>query len=416
MSDTHLSSPPIPAASPAPWIPLALLYLAFFALGMAGSMTSSLVPALRIIYRLDFRSAMMAQWLVLLVSGALALPVLHVLRRLGAFRTICSALAVLAAACVLIALTVALPPFAPVLGALAVLAAGTTALQVAGNPMTASLGAPEGSHARLVLAQAFNSLGVLGGAYLGATIMLAHADGSGASPHAPLVADGVRDAYGLVALATFLSLALFALGRTRFPGDTMPDRPAALSEALVSRWAWAGALAIALYVGAEGAIGSIIINFLHQPQVLNLSMEDAGKFSANLYWGGALAGRFAGSWLLIRFRAPHLLGMAGLAAATLCLTVATQQGAIAGYAALGIGLFNSIMFPTIFSLTLIRSKAPSSAVSSLLCTAIAGGALISIVVGEAADRIGMAKAFGVPMMAYLVIALFAWFTPRTNRG
>jgi FHS family L-fucose permease-like MFS transporter len=387
--------------------PYALMYLIFGALGLAGSMIGALVPALRVIYTLDFRAAMAAQWVVLIVSGILSLPILHLMRRVGAYATICLALGTMVAGCVTLSWAVGLPYYVLVLGALTIMTMGTTALQVAGNPLTAALGSPEKSHSHLAMAQAFNALGVLVGVHLGASVMLGQAGPASAAP----LASGVAFAYRFVAIIITAALGFFALGRRHFTPSSTLDRPAAMRQALHCRWAWAGALAMALYVGAEGAIGSILINFLHQPQVLNLPLREAGEDLANLYWGGALAGRFAGSWLLSRYPAPHLLLIAAAMAAGLCLLVAVSSGPVAGYAALAIGLFNSIMFPTIFSLTLARSQAPQSATSGLLCTAIAGGALISIMVGELADHIGIGQAFVVPMAAYVVIAIFAQRQP-----
>ncbi|WP_164852613.1 MFS transporter [Novosphingobium umbonatum] len=379
---------------------IALMYLAFFVLGLVGSMTGPLVPALRHIFALDFRQAMAAQWLVLVVIGALAWPAARLMQSWGVFRLLCLALGLMAAGCLAVSFAAGSGYFASVLLALAVIATGTTLLQVAGNPLTTALGAPEKSHARLALAQGFNSLGVLGGVHLGSSLMLGQD-----------AAQGVQLTYGILAVLTLAGLAMFLCGGKAFPTSALANETAAPSEALTSRWAWAGAAAIALYVGAEGAIGSIMINFLHQPHVLNLPMAEAGRASAKIYWGGALAGRFAGSWLLTRYRAPRLLGLMAALACALCLTVAVTQGPMAGYAALAIGLCNAIMFPTIFSLTLARSKAPASAVSGLLCTAIAGGALISILVGEMADHTGLAQAFLVPLVAYGLIALFAALKP-----
>jgi len=178
-------------------------------------------------------------------------------------------------------------------------------------------------------------------------------------------------------------------------------------DALRSRWAIFGAAAIGLYVGAEVSIGSIMINFLNQPHVLGLSLEDAGGYLANFYWGGALCGRIVGTLLLTRFRATWLLATCGVTAALLCITVVVSDGPLAGFAALAIGFFNSIMFPTIFTLTLERSGVSQSATSGLLCLAIFGGALLPIAVGSIADSFGLGTSFSVPLMAYIFIALFA---------
>jgi FHS family L-fucose permease-like MFS transporter len=176
-----------------------------------------------------------------------------------------------------------------------------------------------------------------------------------------------------------------------------------------------GALAIALYVGAEVSIGSIMINFLNQRQVLDLPFETAGGSLANFYWGGALCGRIAGTLLLTRIRADRLLAGCGVVAAGLCLTVLAGHGPLIGYAALAIGFFNSIMFPTIFTLTLERSNVSQSATSGLLSAAILGGALLPLAVGAIADRFGLSAAFAVPLLGYAFIAMFA-VAAREGRG
>jgi len=178
-------------------------------------------------------------------------------------------------------------------------------------------------------------------------------------------------------------------------------------EALHSPWAILGARAIGLYVGAEVSIGSIMINFLNQQSVLGLSFDDAGALLANFYWGGALCGRLVGTVLLTRVRATHLLAGCGITAGLLCVTVLSSHGTVAGYAALAIGFFNSIMFPTIFTITLERSGVSQSSTSGLLCLAIFGGAVLPLAVGTIADSFGLSAAFAIPLIAYLFIALFS---------
>jgi FHS family L-fucose permease-like MFS transporter len=182
---------------------------------------------------------------------------------------------------------------------------------------------------------------------------------------------------------------------------------AGMFEALRSRWAVFGAAAIGLYVGAEVSVGSIMINFLNQRSILNLPFDDAGAYLANFYWGGALLGRLIGTALLTRVPANRLLAACGLVAALLCLTVLTGRGPVAGYAALSLGFFNSIMFPTIFTITLERSGVSQSSTSGLLCLAIFGGAVLPMAVGSIADRLGLSASFIVPLAAYAFIAIFA---------
>jgi FHS family L-fucose permease-like MFS transporter len=159
-----------------------------------------------------------------------------------------------------------------------------------------------------------------------------------------------------------------------------------------------------------------MINFLNQPQVLGLPLEESGEYLANFYWGGALIGRLVGTLLLTRIRAARLLVACAFVAAALCLTVLASDGPVSGYAALAIGLFNSIMFPTIFTITLERSGVSHSATSGLLCVAIFGGAVLPMTVGATADRFGLGTAFIVPLAAYAVIAAFAIAARKSERA
>ena len=149
-----------------------------------------------------------------------------------------------------------------------------------------------------------------------------------------------------------------------------------------------------------------MINFLNQQQIMDLPLDAAGLYLANIYWMGALIGRFIGSVLLTRLPAPRLLLIAAGVASALCLVVALSDGRVAGFAALAVGLFNSIMFPTIFTITLERSGVSQASTSGLLCLAIVGGALLPYVVGQLADQASLSLAFLVPMLAYGAICAF----------
>ena len=297
--------------------------------------------------------------------------------------------------------------FWPILAALFVLAAGFTALQVAANPLAAELGSAQRSHFRLNFAQAFNSLGVVLGVHFGSLVMLG--DPVLRSSAAPIldparrmvVLDAVDRAYLIMAalLGVLLSYSSpFAASSSSAVPSQRGRVPAGMFEALRSRWALFGAIAIGLYVGAEVSIGSIMINFLNQRQVLDLPLEDAGGYLANFYWGGALCGRLVGTPLLTRIprRAParRLRHRRRTVVPGRC-SPATDP--MIGYAALAIGFFNSIMFPTIFTITLERSGVSQSATSGLLCVAIFGGALLPLAVGAIADRFGLDAAFAVPL-------------------
>lgn len=387
----------------------------FFAWGFISSNNDPLIVALRAAFTLDYTEALLTQIVFFLAFGLLSLPAAWITSRIGPVDMILASLTLMAGGCLLVVLSTNLAAFAPILAALFVLAAGYTALQVAANPLAAALGPPERSHFRLSFAQAFNSLGVVIGVHFGSLVMLADPAlrvGAGALDerrrHEVLLA--VDHAFLIMAGLLAALLIFFALQRrilTRAAPPHLPV-PAGMFEAMRSRWAIFGAAAIGLYVGAEVSIGSIMINFLNQPDVLGLSFEDAGLHLANFYWGGALLGRILGTLLLTRIPAARMLAACGLAAVLLCVTVLASDGAAAGYAALAIGFFNSIMFPTIFSLTLERSGVSQSATSGLLCLAILGGALLPIAVGAMADTFGLSASFVVPLAAYAFIATFAF--------
>jgi len=380
----------------------------FFAWGFITSNNDPLIVALRAAFSLNYTEALLTQIVFFLAYGLLSLPAAWLTSRIGPVDMILGSLATMAAGCLLVVVSTNYDAFAPILGALFVLAAGYTALQVAANPLAADLGSPDRSHFRLNFAQTFNSLGVVIGVHFGSVVMLGNSALHSGTRGALLGA--VDQAFVIMAALLSALLLFFVLLRPfleRVAAHQRPPRPEGMFDALQSRWAIFGAIAIGLYVGAEVSIGSIMINFLSQSQVLGLSFEDAGGYLANFYWGGALCGRIVGTLLLTRIKAARLLAICGLAATLLCLTVLLTTGPVAGFAALAIGFFNSIMFPTIFTLTLERSGVSQSSTSGLLCLAIFGGALLPIAVGSIADNFGLGTSFVVPMAAYSFIAIFA---------
>ena len=347
----------------------------------------------------------------------MSLPAAALLQKLGSNRTIMLALATMIAGCLIVQVTAVLTVFHVVLAGLFVLAAGLTVLQVAANPLAAALGPPASSHFRLTIAQAFNSLGVVVGVHVGSRIMLSgevfevQQAGTLSAPEQLAAIASVNAAFLTIAalLASLMCVYWMAQKRIeRAAEDESAGTTGSPFAALGSKWAIFGAAAIALYVGAEVSIGSIMINYLNQPETLGLSYDEAGTYLANLYWGGALVGRFLGSWLLTRIRASHLLTLAASGAVVMCLLVVFTSGPLAAYAALAVGLFNSIMFPTIFTLTLERSAASRAATSGLLCLAIAGGAPVPLLVGLIADTTSLSVAFFAPALAYVFITVFAW--------
>jgi FHS family L-fucose permease-like MFS transporter len=382
----------------------------FFAWGFITSMIDPLIAAVKGIYSLSYREALLTQFAFFISYGVISLPAAALLTKAGHVRTILLSLAAMLAACLIILLATFAETYSLVLFGLFVMGSGITALQVAANPLAAALGTPDRSHLRLVLSQAFNSLGTVIGPYLGAQLMLqgsAHQGGTVDAAARTEALGHIHTAFLVItALMTLLILFIW-VSRRRIEAASPPaEAYASPLGALGSRWGLFGAVAIFLYVGAEVSIGSLLGNYLHQPDVLDVPLQRGLELVA-LYWAGAMVGRFAGSALLLRFDAANLLGLFAAMAVGLCLFVFAVGGPVAGYAALSIGLFNSIMFPTIFTLTLERSTASHAATSGLLCLAIVGGAFLPQLYGNLADVRGIGFAYLVPAAAYAVIVTFA---------
>ncbi len=404
--------PTTPGGSKAAFVSVTTL---FFAWGFITSMIDPLIPSVRAIFSLSYAESMLTQFAFFMAYGVVSLPAAALVARTGYARSILIALAAMVAGCLVIPLATHLRTYELVLVALFIIASGITVLQVAANPLAAALGPPERSHFRLTFSQAFNSLGTVIGPYLGATVMLrggVFSDGAGTADAAAQQGESLRNIDTsfliIVALIVLLGVLMFRF-RARLDGAAPPPATGSTASplsALRSRWALLGATAIFLYVGAEVSIGSMMTNFLHGSDVLGVSIDRAGQL-VSLYWLGAMVGRFIGSALLTRIPAARLLAVAAGVAALLCLTVSQVGGELAAGAALSIGLFNSIMFPVIFTVTLERSTASSAATSGLLCMAIVGGAILPVLSGLIGDAAGLHAAFLLPMAAYACISLIA---------
>lgn len=390
----------------------------FFAWGFITSNNDPLIASLKASFSLSYLESSLTQFVFFLAYGLMSLPAASLINKVGNVKAILIALATMVAGCLIVQGVASYQSYAVILAALFVLAIGITVLQVAANPLVAALGPPESSHFRLTFAQTFNSLGVVIGVIFGSKIMLGDGVLKGGQAH---ITDSAERAVALGAVAHAFSLMAIFIGtmilfifwsRHRIEAAANASRSVengSVLDALKSRWAIWGAIAIGLYVGAEVSIGSFMINFLNQPDIFNVSKETAGDlYLAWFYWGGALAGRFIGSYLLTKIAAPKLLMFAASVATILCLTVAFTSGSIAGWAALAVGLFNSIMFPTIFTITLERAGVAQSSTSGLLCLAIVGGAVLPATFGLIGDNLSLSLAFLVPMLAYAFIAQFAF--------
>ena len=302
------------------------------------------------------------------------------------------------------------------LAALFVLASGITMLQVAANPYVTVLGPARTAASRLTLTQAFNSLGttvapalggllILSGATLGAD-QLAALPAAGQAAHKAAEAAAVQGPYLGLAAALATLAVLFAVAR--LPKITFGDSSSAADAkggAMAYRHLVLGAVAIFLYVGAEVSIGSFLINFLGESHIAGLSHADASKY-VSLYWGGALVGRFIG-FAVMRYVSPgKSLAVTSLGSILLVLTAVFGDGSVAMWAIIAVGLCNSIMFPTIFSMALHGLGKFTGQGSGILCMAIVGGAVVPLLQGSLADTAGLQPSFLLPAACYLFILYY----------
>ncbi|MBU1325336.1 MAG: sugar MFS transporter [Alphaproteobacteria bacterium] len=394
----------------------------FFAWGFATSLIDPLIAAVKKVFDLSFAEATLTASAWFIAYAVVSVPAAALLSRLGYSRSIISALAVMVLGCLIIPAATLVDEYMLVLLGLFVIASGVTLLQVAANPLVAALGSRKSSHARLNFSQFFNSLGTTLGPLLGSTVLLT----GGVFAAGAVVTEATRGEslrsidlafLGLGAVFAVVALFIFSARKKINAAAAASGGDAGVASplrAFGSKWALLGALAIFVYVGAEVTIGGLLTNFLNRPEILNLPEADAGRM-VSLYWGGAMVGRFIGALLLTRVKAGVLLAVNTAIAAILCLVVTQTSGTTAAYAAIAVGFFNSIMFPTIFTLTLERSSAPAPATSGLLCTAIVGGAVLPLIGGQIADVTGsLNPVFYVPLAGYLVLVAFAVMAARTR--
>ncbi|MFY9752398.1 MAG: sugar MFS transporter [Candidatus Acidiferrales bacterium] len=398
---------------------LSMVTTLFFMWGFLTSLNDILIPHLKSIFELNYAEAMLIQFAFFSSYFVFSLPSGKLIDAVGYKKAMVAGLFTMGAGAFLFIPAAMVPSFPFFLIALIVLAAGMTILQVSANPYVAVLGPERTAASRLNLAQAFNALGTTIGPLIGGFLIL------GAAPLAveqlhklsvpALQAYRVQQASSVKLPYLGFALALVLLGIImalfHLPTIRSVERSAGASAEGDSIWKHPhllfGALAIFVYVGAEVSIGSLLINYFHESFIANLTLEDASRYVA-FYWGGAMVGRFIGSALQQKIRASVLLGIAAIVAALLVCASMLTFGHVAMWTIIAVGLFNSIMFPTIFTLS-IEGLGPLTADGSgLLVAAIVGGAIIPLAQGALADRIGIHHAFFLPVICYLYIAFFGF--------
>lgn len=393
----------------------------FFIFGSITSINDVLIPKLKHLFSLSYAEAMLVQSSFFLAYFIVSIPAGLLIARIGYMRAATVGLLTMAAGSLLFIPATQVGMFVAFLGALFVLASGVTIVQVVANPLILLLGCSSTAHSRVTFAHAFNSLGTTVAPYLGAILILGTLNDVDPSvlPASALTAFLAQEAkvisntYAGIALALFVVAVMVWQQRKQLPANTRPERSnplAALSLLKRPRFSL-GAACLFFYVGAEVAIGSVLTNFLMQTSTFGFDPETAGKHVA-FYWGGAMVGRFIGAALLRKFAPGKLLSCAASTVIVLITVAASAQGPLAGWAILAIGLFNSVMFPTLFALASEGLGKRAAEGSGLICCAIVGGAIVPPLTGLAADLSTLSFALVVPAACYGAIAFYGWFARK----
>jgi len=421
MAITNVSSTAAPTTASGPAtsnkVALTVVTTLFFMWGFITVLNDVLVPHLKSIFDLTYAKVMLIQFAFFTAYFIFALPWAKVVDKVGYKMTMVLGLLTMGVGAFLFIPAASAPSYPLFLGALMVLAGGMTALQVAANPYVAVLGPPQTASSRLNLAQAFNSLGTTIGPFIGGILILTAAPKaievvrqmSAEAQQAYRIheASSVKLPYviiGLLLIVMAVSIAMFKL----------PAMPGAEKHGKLkgeSVWKHShlvlGAIGIFVYVGAEVSIGSFLINYLSQPNIGNLPEVKAAKY-VSAYWFGAMVGRFLGSAILQKIRSNTVLGFAALGASLLVFTTMLSSGHVAMWSIILVGFFNSVMFPSIFTLGIAELGPLTGDGSGLLIMAIVGGALIPFAQGWLADHIGIHHAFILPAICYLYIIYYAF--------
>jgi FHS family L-fucose permease-like MFS transporter len=398
------------------------VFALFFIFGGITSLNDIIIPKLKELFTLDHATAMLVQSAFFFAYALFSIPAAAIVRKAGYMRTASIGLVTMTLGCLAFIPASANASFPLFLGALFILGAGITIVQVVANPLISLLGKPESAAGRLTFAQGFNSLGTTLFPLVGSAIIL----GGLATVDPATLSGAALDAYraesSRTVVHTYIGLAIALLviagvvwtRRNRLNEEQEHSGGMFHAFTLLKRPRFAmGTACIFLYVGAEVAIGSLIVNYLMQPSVFGITDKAAGDH-VPFYWGGALIGRFIGAYILTRMSPGKVLAGAATGAIALLLISANTQGAVSGWSLLAIGLMNSIMFPTIFSLASEGLGKRAAEGSGVIATAIVGGAVIPYLTGSLADASNSLHfALTLPAVCYLLIAAYGLYARRS---
>lgn len=400
--------------------PLIIITILFFMWGLLTAMNDVLIPHLKNVYTLTYTQAMMVQFCFFFAYAVVSLPAGSLIKKIGYQNGAVTGLVIAGFGCFLF-YPASMSTYTVFLIAFFILAAGITVLQVAANPYVTVLGPARTASSRLNLTQAFNSLGTTIAPALGGLLILAAA-GEVLDPESlsemEVAAMKAKEAAAvqmpylvlagsLIALAVFFKLA-------KLPQISHDNDPADLSDAahmgekgsiFKQPHLILGALGIFMYVGGEVAIGSFLVNFFGEENIAGMKEHEAAAY-VSFYWGGAMIGRFIGFVVMRHVQPGKVLAFNCVAAIALVLAAVFFDGKLAMWAIIAVGLCNSIMFPTIFSMALHKLGSLTSQGSGLLCVAIVGGAIVPLLQGVLADTIGIQLSFLLPALCYGYILFY----------
>jgi FHS family L-fucose permease-like MFS transporter len=413
-----------PETSTSYTVPLAVVTTLFFMWGFLTCLNDILVPHLKPIFDLNYTQIMLIQFAFFGAYFLFSIPSAKIIDWIGYQRSMVVGLLTMGLGAFLFVPAASVPSYPLFLMALIVLAAGITCLQVAANPYVTVLGKSSTASSRLNLTQAFNSLGTFLAPFFGGLFILTAAPKTIQEIRA--MAPDALQAYRLHEAATVklpyvglgISLVLLAIAIGTFKLPKIPQAQHKVGEKVDdSIWMHPnlifGAIAIFVYVGAEVSIGSFLVNYFSQPEIGGFTEKVAASFVA-FYWGGAMVGRFIGSGLLQKMKTGYLLGICAVCAAALVTISMISTGHFAMWSIILVGFFNSIMFPSIFTLGVAELGPLTGDGSGIMIMAIVGGALIPLAQGAVADRIGIHHAFFLPVICYLYLLFFALSGSKPN--
>ncbi|OWP62049.1 glucose/galactose MFS transporter [Hymenobacter amundsenii] len=407
------AAPTAPGAETPNYTPaLASLTVLFFMMGFITCLNDILIPYLKAIFSLSYTQANLINLCFFGAYFVMGIPAGRLVQRIGYKGGMLTGFLIAALGAFLFYPAADSRSYGLFLGALFVLATGVVLLQVAGNPYVAILGPPQSAPARLTLTQAFNSLGTTVAPLLGSALILKNLpDLDTAASAAAIDVKAVQTPYLAIGVVLIIISGLLAMLKLPKIAHVESENEDLTRRAYHYRHLVFGVLGIFAYVGGEVAIGSHIVSYLHLPDVMSLTPKVAGDKVA-WYWGGAMVGRFLGAYLLNKFNPGRLLAFNALGAVILVLISVSSTGEVAMWSLLAVGLMNSIMFATIFTLAVRDLGRNTEEASGLLNVGIVGGAIIPLLFGFIADASSLRWAFILPVLCY---AYIMWYGLKGHR-